>query len=644
MPGRFGVTIRLAQLCSTLVCVLGGAVLIGWAGEVPWLLSPVDGTVPMKPNTAFGFIVAGAAVLAFIRAGAWLSPAYVAAVLITLLGASTLAEYLLSLDFGIDTLLHAPRDSNGMALNTRMSPSTAVCFVLVGFGLLIARVRTTLRIGIATAMQVVVQTIAFIGLAGYTFGAPVFYLGGLPVEAMAVHTAAGFMLLALAALFVHTPSGIEALLRGDSLAGMHFRTLLPASVALPLAIGAVALLGYDVVYGTKTAVALTAVGSALAIAGVVTVTHILLDRSEQFLRLKDRALEAVGVGVIITDHAGDDEPIVYTNPAFSAITGYSAVEALGRNCRFLNRGVANPERDLDNLRDAIRHGTSCEVEIKNRRRDGALFWNHFSLAPVHATSGEISHFVGVIDDVTADIRREQRLTSAMRNLTRTTQTMETFVRIVSHELRGPLNAASTWVALMEVDASPENIEQGLEAIQQSIDDQARLISDLVEASQAAMPSLDLEFKTVDLGELLEQLVVDWAPRIEEAGQTIDADLAAADSALLQGDPTRLRQIFGNLISNAHKYSPSGACIRIGLERTGASLSCSVEDDGIGIAIEDQDRVFDMNWRASRTVHGLGLGLTIVKELVEAHHGTITVSSDGPGCGSRFTVRLPIAAP
>lgn len=634
-------TTRLAVTAAALVCALGIAVFAGWLFDIGWLLTPYPDTVAMKANTALGLALGGAAVSGLAVAPGSIALIRGCAALVATLGALTLTEYIAGVDLGIDTLVVTPNPAQVGEFGGRMSPSTAICFVLTGAGVLSASFRTYAGTAVAAVLHIAMLIIALIGVVGYVYGAPVFYLGNLPVEAMAVHTAAGFLVLATAALLARPPDSVALLLEGRTLAARHFRALLPASVALPLAIGAVALLGHGAVYGTKTAVALTALGSALAIALVVTATHILLDRSEQFLMLKDRALEAIGVGVIITDHRAMDEPIVYANRAFSDITGYAEHEVLGRNCRFLNQGSRNKEENMTQLREAIRTGSECQIDLRNKRQDGSEFWNSFALAPVRGGEDEaVSHFVGVIDDVSTDIEREKRLTRAMHNLTRTTQTMETFVRIVSHELRGPLNAASTWVALMDVDRSAENVEQGLQAIQQSIDDQARLISDLVEASQAAMPSLDLEITHVELDEVLEQLVDDWLPRIEAADQTISIELPTPGSCPLAGDVTRLRQIFGNLISNAHKYSPAGAHVRVTLERTGDELVVEVADNGKGIAADDLHHVFETSWRADRSVHGLGLGLSIVKELVEAHGGTVTVESSGAGLGTRFTVRLP----
>jgi signal transduction histidine kinase len=244
-----------------------------------------------------------------------------------------------------------------------------------------------------------------------------------------------------------------------------------------------------------------------------------------------------------------------------------------------------------------------------------------------------------VEDISQDKERERRLKEAVRDLNRTTNSMDSFVRIVSHELRGPLNAASTWVSLMEVDASPEHISQGIAAIRHSIDDQARLIEDLVEGMRAASPALELETDWLDLTRILTYLVDEWKPRVSEKQQNLTHNL---DSSLRQmrGDATRLRQIFGNLLSNASNYTQAGGAIRLSLEVSTNEYVVTVSDDGIGIRDDQLEQIFDPYWRGKSKVKGLGLGLAIVKALVEGHGGRITARSAGLGAGSEFEVFLP----
>lgn len=620
------------------IALLAVVELTAWYFNTDVLRTALPRSDSMKPGAALGFVVCGLAIM-LLGTSRRKIVAVLSGILIALGGASIIA-YALGVDVAFFSPMFGPADKTLHSGLGRMLPTSAVSFCLLGVGIAAGLSRHPLGRHTAFALFAAVLILAFGNLIGYLYEAPFLYFHDGPIRSAEVHSPISFALAALACLSAHPSVVLGELFIPESMTGANYRRLFPAAVLVPVAIGAAALVGLGSRYGVQGAVALTALGSSVAIALLVTVTHLLLSRSEESLRLEDRALAAARTGVVITNRRLEDEPVVWVNPAFTSITGYSRDEAIGRNCRFLNEGVGGNEEALETIRTALRNEATCQVEFRNRRKDGSLFWNSLSLAPVFDGVGMVSHYVGFMEDISADIEREQRLTEALNDLNKTTRAMDSFVRIMSHELRGPLNAAATWVSLIEMESSPEILQQGIAAIRQSIDDQARLITDLVDATRAASPSLELSLEAIDIIEVLNTLLDEWAPRISESGLTLTRTLPQGACEIM-GDQVRLRQVFGNLLNNASKYTPAGGQISVSLYEASEHVIVKVSDNGVGLTHDQLEHVFDPYWRGTKKIKGLGLGLAIVKSLVNGHRGKITASSAGPDKGAEFTVVLPL---
>lgn len=642
-PSGFRARVRFVQLLPVIVgcalALLAVVELAAWYFNIDVLRTALPRSGSMKPSAAFGFIVCGLAIMLLATSRRKII-ATLSGGLIALGGASIIA-YALGVDVAFFSPSFGPADRALHAGFGRMLPTSAVSFCLLGVGIAAGLSDHSLGRHIAFALFATVLALAFGNLIGYLYEAPFLYFHDGPIRSAEVHSPIAFALAALACLSAHPSVVLDELFIPESMAGANYRRLLPAAVLVPVAIGAAALVGLGNRYGVQGAVALTALGSSVAVALLVTVTHLLLSRSEESLRLEDRALAAARTGVVITNQRLEDEPVVWVNPAFTAITGYSRDEVVGRNCRFLNEGVGANEQALERIRTTLRDEATCQVELRNRRKDGVLFWNSLSLAPVFDGVGMASHYVGFIEDISEDIEREQRLADAVNDLNKTTAAMDSFVRIMSHELRGPLNAAATWVSLIEMESSPEILQQGIAAIRQSIDDQARLITDLVDATRAASPSLELSLEAIDIIDVLNTLLDEWAPRISESGLTLMRNLPAGGSCEIMGDHVRLRQVFGNLLNNASKYTPAGGKISVSAHEASEHVIVKVSDNGVGLTHDQLEQVFDPYWRGTKKIKGLGLGLAIVKSLVNGHFGKITASSAGPDKGAEFTVVLPL---
>ena len=218
-----------------------------------------------------------------------------------------------------------------------------------------------------------------------------------------------------------------------------------------------------------------------------------------------------------------------------------------------------------------------------------------------------------------------------------------FVSTVSHELRTPLNAILGWASMLNTGAiDPGVVPQALDAIHRNAARQARLVDDLLDFSRMAGGRMTLDLEEIDAPPLIRGIVESVIPLA--ASNQVDIQLADIPAARLRGDVRRLEQVFVNLLGNALKFTPPGGHIIVSGRLAGTSLEVRVADDGIGIDAEFLPYVFDRFRQGDSTTtrhhSGLGLGLSIAKQLVEAHHGTIRVESSGSGKGTAFTVSLP----
>jgi two-component system, sensor histidine kinase len=225
---------------------------------------------------------------------------------------------------------------------------------------------------------------------------------------------------------------------------------------------------------------------------------------------------------------------------------------------------------------------------------------------------------------------------------------EEFLAMLAHELRNPLAAATTALFLLEkANADPARQQRAREVIKRQLGNLGRLVDELLDVSRVTRGKIELRRETVDLTALLQRVVQlsreRWAgPR----NQQLEIAVAEEQVSVL-GDAMRLEQIFSNLVDNASTYSEQGGRISVSLSRGGETCSIRVRDDGIGLAAEAVPKVFSLFFQVdqsfTRCGGGLGIGLTLVRTLVELHSGSVMVRSDGVGKGSEFEVRLPCLA-
>jgi signal transduction histidine kinase/ActR/RegA family two-component response regulator len=219
-----------------------------------------------------------------------------------------------------------------------------------------------------------------------------------------------------------------------------------------------------------------------------------------------------------------------------------------------------------------------------------------------------------------------------------------FLAIVSHELRTPLTPILTWAALLQRrHFDPTVVDRGLQTIARNAKLQARIVGDLLDVSRAITGKLQLDVCTLALEPVISAAIDALRPAADAKGVRLEAALDA-DVRCISGDPERLQQVVWNLVSNAVKFTPRGGRVDVGLRNVGDHVRLTVRDDGVGIAPASLPRLFERFWQSdtsfTRAQSGLGLGLAIVRHLVELHGGTVDAASEGEGHGAIFTVTFP----
>jgi len=220
-----------------------------------------------------------------------------------------------------------------------------------------------------------------------------------------------------------------------------------------------------------------------------------------------------------------------------------------------------------------------------------------------------------------------------------------FLAVLSHELRTPLTTVTAWVRMLREGRVPEpEMSRALEVIDRNVQFQVRLIDDLLDVSRIATHRLTANLSRVELAPLVAAAVDALQHQALTAGVKLAADIEAFPE-VVRGDAGRLQQVVANLVTNALKFTPAGGAVTVRVRRRGGLAILTVVDTGEGIPAHVLPRVFDRFWQRDATAHrlgGLGLGLAIVRHIVELHHGTVQAASDGPGRGATFTVELPLA--
>ena len=301
------------------------------------------------------------------------------------------------------------------------------------------------------------------------------------------------------------------------------------------------------------------------------------------------------------------------------------------------------ERVLASARRAVEEGVPHDVEYRIVAPDGAVRWVE-GKGQVEFEKGRPARLTGVCRDVT---RRKEAELARLAAADEASRLKDEFLATLSHELRTPLNAMLGWVQMLQTsDLSADRVRHAIDVIARNGRLQAQLIEDILDISRIISEKLDIERVPLAVHGLVEAAIAAALPAAR--ARQIDLTRSAADEApAIEGDPKRLQQILGNVLSNAVKFTPEGGRVDVRYGERDGVVTIEVEDSGIGIEREFLPLVFDRfrqaDSRATRQYGGLGLGLAIARHLVEQHHGQIEARSEGRGRGTTIAIRFPAAA-
>ena len=377
-----------------------------------------------------------------------------------------------------------------------------------------------------------------------------------------------------------------------------------------------------------------AVAASMDLTAQVETQRALRESEEKFRTITDAMPQMVW-------SAQADGKNDYANRRWIDFTGLPSTELLGDNWV----GIIHPD-DLPALQaqwaESLAHGTLYEIEHRMRHHSGEYRWVLNRALPVRDEAGRIIRWMGAVTDM-----HDQKL--AAEELKAANARKDEFLAMLAHELRNPLAPISTAAQMLKLSgADPKRIAHASDVIGRQVRHMVELVDDLLDVSRVTRGLVELEREPVDLKSVIHNAIEQARPLIEKKGHTLSTRLGAAN-VTVTGDRKRLVQVMANLINNAAKYTPDGGEITVCADPVpdAGQVKLSVKDNGIGIEAALLPDIFELFTQAKRTPDraqgGLGLGLALVRSMVDLHGGQVEAHSDGPGRGSCFSVALPLGA-
>lgn len=372
---------------------------------------------------------------------------------------------------------------------------------------------------------------------------------------------------------------------------------------------------------------------------LVRARHEIAEREERIRLLLDSTAEAI-YGIDLSGVC------IFCNSSCARLLGYESPAALVGKQMHPMIHHTKPDgtpyaAEQFPIYDAMRRREGIHVDDEVLwRADGTSFpaeyWSHPILR-----NDEVIGAVVTFLDVTARKKAERDLQEAAKR-------REQFLAMLSHELRNPLAAILSATRILELETEADSsCRQASQVVERQAKHMARLLDDLLDVSRITHGRIVLRNELVDIREATRSAIEALRPFLAEHDTRLVVDIPD-ESIPVVGDPARLQQIQANLLSNASKYSPRGSDVRLEIRREDQDVIIRVSDNGRGISPEQLPHMFELFVQGEQSLDrsdgGLGIGLTLMKNLVELHRGTVEAHSDGPGHGSVFTVRLPLAAP
>jgi PAS domain S-box-containing protein len=346
---------------------------------------------------------------------------------------------------------------------------------------------------------------------------------------------------------------------------------------------------------------------------------------------------------------GPDHVVELANPPVCKIWGRSEAELLNQPLLDVMpelRDQVFPSLLTDVYESGIPYvGSETPATLARKAGPPETVYFNFVYSPFRNVDGAIEGIFVIASDVTEQVLARNQLNDLREAAESANRAKDEFLAMLGHELRNPLSPILTALQLMKLRGSDAS-DRERTVIERQVTHLTRLVDDLLDVSRIARGKVELKEEIVQMAEIVAKAIEIASPLLEQRMHTLDVHVQRK-GLTVKGDSTRLSQVVSNLLTNAAKYTPPGGHITIRTGEDDGEVVVRVRDTGMGIAPEVLPRVFDLfvqeRQAIDRSQGGLGLGLTIVRNLVERHGGTVSANSDGPGKGSEFVVRLPRAS-
>jgi PAS domain S-box-containing protein len=360
-----------------------------------------------------------------------------------------------------------------------------------------------------------------------------------------------------------------------------------------------------------------------------------LRASEEQFRV---AVESAPINIAIYSH---DMRLLYVNPPLAAMCPRPPSEILGKRAdEIWPADLVEPLKRR--AARAIATGERQNYELESAPPGSRRMIKQWTLVPLPAAAGEMPQILVMSHDITAERELVEELRESNRRKSE-------FIGVLSHELRNPLAAIRTslYVLLARAPAADDAGGRAVRVIDRQVEQLVRMVDDLLDVTRITQNKIQLQRKPIDLSEVVRQTIEDYRPTLEHGGVQLAAEFAAGPIRV-SADSARIAQVVTNLLANAVKFTPRGGRVTVflSIDQAGEHAVLRVTDTGTGIDPALLGRVFEPFTQADRTLDrtggGLGLGLALVKGLVELHQGDVKAHSEGLGRGTELTVRLPLA--
>ncbi len=363
---------------------------------------------------------------------------------------------------------------------------------------------------------------------------------------------------------------------------------------------------------------------------------------EDFLRIQLSAIQASPIAIMVADARRDDHPVLFVKKGFETLTGYESDEVIDRSPWVLH-GAGTDKTAQENLRHALRHGEAFHDRMLHYPKKGEPFWCDFQLIPYHDVSGQLTHYVGILNDLSREKRFELEHERVNKLLLKSHGQLEEFVYIASHDLQEPLRATASFLQLLERRYADRLDDKGIEFIQHALDGTVRmrqLIMDLLTLSRAGTSEITLE--PIALSEVFQEILSDLEYQFGEQEIQISSDPLPE----ILADRSQIGQLLDVLIHNAIKFrGEEPPRIHLSVSLMDKEWVFRVSDNGIGI---DPGK-FDVIFKPFQRLHfrsqydGSGIGLAICRKIIDRHNGRIWLESK-LGEGSTFFFSIPEVSP